>query len=564
MKKEKKLGMVRALWNVSSKKDKCAFIFLVLLGIVAAFAVLIPTQITSIIISKISGEDIYIFGKLLSPNISYVWIIIAGAVIVYLMKNIKVQYDLNIEKLIKKTVANLRCESYNWLISPRKNMDLKMTQGDAIYRMNQTPDTITNILCDLFEEIIPSVISAIIAFTYIITLDLWTMLIMGAGIILVACCVLVRTIMERKISVKTERAKSAISSMTSNTISNLAIINLYKTMKYESQIYRERVNAFYGEQKKQINLRLGYWTAVRFIEVVCRFVTIFLCAQKIYANTMLIGSIVVITNYVTRIFDPIQSIGYYSTKLIQGSVSFNRFVELKPSDKDLLPATENYEEKINTLTLENVGAKNGTNFKIDGINLKFKTGEMVVVTGESGCGKTTLIKLLCGLCEKNSGKIIVNDKDKLTSAYVLTGKMSVSMQDAYVFNRDAKLNILYPDGTAQKDYQPLIKKLSMEKIFNRKYDETTDQNFENQLSGGEKKRIGISRALLKDADIYIFDEPTNDLDSKNATHILNEIQSLKKESIVIVVSHDDRVISKADRLVKFEKVKDKLVEVVEI
>ena len=108
------------------------------------------------------------------------------------------------------------------------------------------------------------------------------------------------------------------------------------------------------------------------------------------------------------------------------------------------------------------------------------------------------------------------------------------------------------------------KKLSMEKIMARKYDESVDQNFENQLSGGEKKRIGISRALLKDADVYIFDEPTNDLDSKNANYILEEIQSLKQNAIVIVVSHDDRVIDKADRLVKFEKVKDNLVEVVEI
>ncbi len=563
-KKEKKYGMFRSLWNVSSKGERWAFIFLILLGIVASVAVLVPTQIISIIISKLSGDEVYIFGIHLASDISYVWIIVIGAIITFIMRNIKAQYDLNIEKLIKKAMANLRNESYKWLVTPRKNMDIKMTQGDAIYRMNQTPDTMTDIICDLFEEIIPNVLSAVIAFVYIISLDLWTMLIIGAGVLLVGLCVLIRTMMEKKISFRTEKAKSSISSMTSNSISNLAVINLYKTMEYESKLYKERVRAFYAEQKKQINLRLAYWTCVRFVEVICMFLTIFLCAERIYAGTMLVGSIVVITNYVTRIFDPIQSIGYYSTKIIQASVSFGRFSELKPKEEDLLPVSETYPEKIESITLENVGAKNGTTFKIDGINLKFNSGEMIVVTGESGCGKTTLIRLLCGLCEKNSGKIILNEKDKISSAYVLTDKMSVSMQDAYIFNRDAELNVLYPDGVSEKDFKPLIKKLSMEKIMARKYDESVDQNFENQLSGGEKKRIGISRALLKDADVYIFDEPTNDLDSKNANYILEEIQSLKQNAIVIVVSHDDRVIGKADRLVKFEKVKDNLVEVVEI
>ena len=65
----------------------------------------------------------------------------------------------------------------------------------------------------------------------------------------------------------------------------------------------------------------------------------------------------------------------------------------------------------------------------------------------------------------------MNEKDKISSAYVLTDKMSVSMQDAYIFNRDAELNVLYPDGVSKKDCKPLIKKLSMEKIMARKYDE---------------------------------------------------------------------------------------------
>lgn len=563
-KKEKKIGMFRALWKVSSKADRVGFVLLFILGIFASFAVLVPTQIISMIISKLSGEEMLFFGIKFSSNLSYVWLIVIGGVITFIMRNIKAQYDLSIERILRKAISNLRVASYDWLVSPRKNMDLKMTQGDAIYRMNQTPETLTTILIDLFETIIPSVLSAVIAFIYIVTLDLWSMLILSVGIILVILCVVIRTIMEKKITFRKEKASSTLSSMASNTISNISIINLYKSMAYESKLFREKVNVHYAEQKKQINLRLAYWTAVRFIEVMCMFLTIFVCAQRIYEGTMIVGNIIVITNYVTRIFEPVQSIGYYTTHIIQSMVIFDRFEELKPKDEDLLPVESTFENKIESITLENVSAKNGENFKIDGINLKFNKGEFVAVSGESGCGKTTLIRLLCGLCERTSGKILVNDKEKINHTYTLVDKMSVSMQDAYIFNRDAKLNILYPDGTEIKDYKPLIKKLSMDKIFNRKYDENNDQNFENQLSGGEKKRIGISRALLREAEVYIFDEPTNDLDSKNARVIIDEIDKLKENAIVIVVSHDDRVLKKADRIIKFEKTLDNLVEVVEV
>lgn len=559
----KKKGMFAALWSVSGKKDRALFVFLCFFGLISAFAVLVPTQIISIIISKLSGETVQIFGIIIPDSISYTWVIIVGAVVSIVMRLMKTIYDLSIEKLLKKSLANLRKASFDWVIAPRKNMDLKMTQGDALYRMNQTPDVISSVICDLFESVLPSFLSAIIAFIYIVTLDLWSMLILSAGILLVVLCVVLRTIVEKKISVKKEKFKSSISSMAGNSITNIAVINLFKSMSYENKLFAQRVNDFYGEEKKQINLRMIYWVLVRVAEISTMFSIIFLCAERIYLGTMLVGNIVIITNYVVRIFEPIQTFGYFSTQLIQASVSYSRLGELEPSPRELLDTEHVYDKKVETLTLQDIGLKNGTTFKIDGINLDFKKGEFVAISGESGCGKTTLIRLLCGLAEKSSGKIVVNGKDTVSSAYALVDQMSVSMQDAYIFNREAKLNILYPDGTYQSDFDPIIERFSLQRVLSRKYDESVDKNFENLLSGGERKRIGLTRALLKPANVYIFDEPTNDLDVVNAKNVIKSIDNLKKDAIVIVVSHDERVLSKADRVIKFTKTTDSHVEIEE-
>ena len=131
--------------------------------------------------------------------------------------------------------------------------------------------------------------------------------------------------------------------------------------------------------------------------------------------------------------------------------------------------------------------------------------------------------------------------------------MSVSMQDAYIFNRNAKENIFYPNGEQTENSSEVINMLSMQRLVKRDYDDDSEQNFENKLSGGEKKRIGISRAMLKPANVYIFDEPTNDLDNKNANNVIKNIKNLAENAIVIVVSHDDRLKSQADKSIFLKK-----------
>ena len=141
-KKEKQKNTLLLLWEVMTKKDKIKFFLLMLLGLVSAVAVLIPTQILSVIISILSGTQAKFFGILIPNTWSYIVVIFGGGVITYFMRILSTTYDLRMEALIKRVVANLRSRTYSWLISPRKNMDLKMTQGDVLYRMNEAPASI--------------------------------------------------------------------------------------------------------------------------------------------------------------------------------------------------------------------------------------------------------------------------------------------------------------------------------------------------------------------------------------------------------------------------------------
>ena len=192
---------------------------------------------------------------------------------------------------------------------------------------------------------------------------------------------------------------------------------------------------------------------------------------------------------------------------------------------------------------------NGDNTIIENINYSIEKGKLTVITGESGGGKTTSLRALVGIAERLSGKIIINDQYEAHSMYSFIDRMSVVMQSPYILNRDVKSNVYYPDIEPSDQSKKVISHLNMDKIIRKKFDEDCEQEMEQKLSGGEKKRICILRGLLQDKEVYVFDEPTNELDAENTKAVLDEINKLKKHACVMVVTHDKRMIDRADQVI---------------
>ena len=126
-------------------------------------------------------------------------------------------------------------------------------------------------------------------------------------------------------------------------------------------------------------------------------------------------------------------------------------------------------------------------------------------------------------------------------------RVSISFQGENFFDRSVKTNIMYPETKLNDKAQELIEIFDLEEIINREKDKT--DNFKDILSGGEKKRISIIRCISKNAEIYILDEPTNELDEKNVKKTISQIKKMKKNALVIVISHDKRLIDCAENIV---------------
>jgi ABC-type multidrug transport system fused ATPase/permease subunit len=184
----------------------------------------------------------------------------------------------------------------------------------------------------------------------------------------------------------------------------------------------------------------------------------------------------------------------------------------------------------------------GSKCVLSHLSLDIHSGEKVVLAGPNGSGKTTLIKLLLGLYEAQGGKILVDSHDISTvSLRSLRERISVVSQNVFLFNDTIRNNILYSrlDATdvelecaaRQSGAHDFI--IRMEQGYSTLIGERGAR-----LSGGEKQKIAIARALLKDADVFIFDEATAHLDHTSTKAIKDLFCGILVDKICIVISHE--------------------------
>ena len=189
---------------------------------------------------------------------------------------------------------------------------------------------------------------------------------------------------------------------------------------------------------------------------------------------------------------------------------------------------------------------------VDDISLKVKKGEFVVITGPNGSGKSTLAKLIMGIEQPNSGQILFDKQDITKMPITDRAKLGIaySFQQPLHFKGLTVKDLLQVAATGQEtflkdektDYKKLLATVGLgEEYLNREVN--------NSLSGGELKRIEIASVLARDAKLLVFDEPEAGIDIWSFTRLVKIFEKLRGNHTVIVISHQQRIIDIADRVI---------------
>lgn len=288
---------------------------------------------------------------------------------------------------------------------------------------------------------------------------------------------------------------------------------------------------------------------------------LFILLWLIFRNVLTTGELISMQAISTAIFGPLQDLGNIILQYREVEASINNFDTLMKKPIERRPEEPVEIGDLNDLRFENVVFRHrsaGYN-AIDGISFDVKTGQTIAFVGPSGSGKSTLVKLLVGLYKPVSGAISFNGAPSDAIRYNrLRRQIGFVTQDTQLFAGTIKDNLLFvkPDAT-DEEIGAALDKAATTAMLERspKGVDTVLGEGGMKLSGGEKQRISIARALLRHPRLLIFDEATSALDSITEEDITNTIRQISaaREQITILIAHRLSTIMHADTIYVLER-----------
>jgi len=337
---------------------------------------------------------------------------------------------------------------------------------------------------------------------------------------------------------------------------NHKLIKIFQQENYEG----ERSDKFLNEikeksEKTQIVL-------VRASPIMEALTGIMIASLIFYSGKLIISNELGINNFFSFLaammlsYQPVRSLATLNITINQSLSASKRVLPIIDHKNEIFEKNSDQELKIvqGDIDFKNVNFKYDTkeDSALNLINLKIKGGKMTSLVGYSGAGKSTILNLIPRYYDCNSGDILIDKqsiyKSKLSS---LRKNISLVSQDVTLFDDTIKNNIAYADLNASEDEIKKVAKLSFADDFIQKLPDKYDALIgENglRLSGGEKQRISIARAMLKKSKIILLDEATSSLDAETENKIQQALSILIKDRTAVVIAHRLSTILNSDSI----------------
>ena len=375
---------------------------------------------------------------------------------------------------------------------------------------------------------------------------------------------LITNLLSKKIKIIQKTIVGQTTALAGSTTESLRNIELVKSLGLTTQ----EVGRLNRNTYKILGLELTKVKRIRSISFIqgtfvntLRQVILFILMMLIFGKTMDAGQLVTMQIFSFFVFGPLQEIGNILLSYREAEASLNNFQTLMSKAPEPQPAQPKHLGDIQTLQFQTVSFKHHTASQkaIENISFEVKSGETIAFVGPSGSGKTTLMKLLVGLYRPQEGKILYNNIDENSINFEdLRNQIGFVTQDTQLFSGTIKENLMFVNtGASEEDLVDVLTKASCQRLLSRaeKGLDTMIGEGGLKLSGGEKQRLSIARALLRKPRLLIFDEATSSLDSITEEEITNTIKSIssQRNQITILIAHRLSTIMHADRIYVLEQ-----------
>ncbi|MEA3437249.1 MAG: ABC transporter transmembrane domain-containing protein, partial [Thermodesulfobacteriota bacterium] len=359
----------------------------------------------------------------------------------------------------------------------------------------------------------------------------------------------------RKVSTGCQEAMADMSSFLHETFAGNKIVKAFGMEPYEKKRFFEKTRRLLRLEMKEVKARSISSPINLFLGGVGAAVIIWYGGSSVIAGDYTTGTFISFLAAVLLLYAPIKNLSKLNNAIQQGLAATDRVFDIIEKTSDI-PEVQNpvvIKPGTHSVKFENVFFKYDSEMVLKNINLDVKDGEILALVGMSGGGKTSLVNLIPRFFDVSDGAIFIDGTDiRKASISSLREQIAIVTQDPILFNDTLKNNIAYGNQSASNEEIKNAAKAAYAydfiQSFPDKFD-TTIGELGGRLSGGEKQRICIARALIKDAPILILDEATSSLDTESEMLVQKALENLMKGRTTFVIAHRLSTISYAHRII---------------
>ncbi len=433
--------------------------------------------------------------------------------------------------------------------------------GETLGKLQKARQDTEKLVIDTINVVFTSVVILVFILVYA-ALVYWVIPIIFVAMILVVGTITI--LFSRKIKEIQKTIVAETTALAGATTESLRNIELVKALGLSGQEV-ERLNTV---TEKILALELKKLRYLRMLDFVQGTVTNFIRAGQylflfylVFTQKITFGQYLSLNIYSFWLFFPLSQVTTFISTYRQAEASLENYTKLMNTSPEPKPENPVHIDHVDTLEFKDVvfSYKAASSKAVDGISFEVKRGETIAFVGPSGSGKTSVVKLLVGLYAPQSGQVMYNGIPSTDiSLNDLRKEIGLVTQDTQLFAGTIRENLLFVNPKAtDEECLDVLHRAACGPLLDRAKDglDTVIGEGGVKISGGEKQRLSIARALLRKPTILVFDEATSSLDSLTEEEITKTMRNVteSREHVTVLVAHRLSTIMHADRIYVLEK-----------
>ena len=458
-----------------------------------------------------------------------------------------------------QALLKLRTDLYSYLQSLSLKYHDARRSSDSSFRVAYDSQSIQTIYNKGFTNIFASIVTLIGTFVIMLRLD-WQLTLVSLGIVpLVVGAIYLFAHRIRRESTSIQEHESAVLAQAQEGLSSIRMVHAFGREEFEVRQFQQQ-----ARQSLQANLRLTLTNVnsalvISTLMVVGTAVMYYIGTVHVLSGTLTLGSLLVFSAYLLMLYQPLESLTYTTWAMEGATAGAKRCFEVLDRQDDVVDSPG----AVAISSAQGAIAFEAVNFGyapdrcvLRNIDLQIDPNQIIGLVGGTGAGKSTLLSLVPRFYDPTTGSIRLDGCDiRQITKKSLRAQIAIVLQDTLLFSTTVRENIAYgrPDATEEEIIEAARRAQADEFIrqMPQGYDSLVGERG-GHLSVGQRQRIGIARAFLKNAPILLLDEPTSALDPATESAIMETIKELMRGRTTLIATHRLATIHSLDQIIVLE------------